>query len=248
MTQETKVCSKCGQEKPIGEFRWLNKLNRHQSRCRDCERAYSRKYHSMTYVSTRKERAIEQRLADLNAFKVLELLTKQKDFYMTKLKTLQTNIEQWAVDRHLHTGNPRRQALKLLEEHGELVSASIRNNYSEVVDAIGDITVVAVILAKQLNIPIDLSSIFEQYTTCKTIGASRDEAIINLAESIVRAAQAVHNDFVGSTAFIPHVILLTANVAELMGVDFITAVQIAYDTIKDRKGTLINGVFVKEGD
>jgi NTP pyrophosphatase (non-canonical NTP hydrolase) len=33
-----------------------------------------------------------------------------------------------------------------------------------------------------------------------------------------------------------------------LGVDFIECLEIAYNQIKDRKGKLINGVFVKEAD
>lgn len=33
-----------------------------------------------------------------------------------------------------------------------------------------------------------------------------------------------------------------------LGVDFVECLELAYEEIKDRKGKLINGVFVKEGD
>lgn len=44
---ETKVCSKCGIEKPISEFRkkWYSKYNKYYlySHCKDCEREYDNK-------------------------------------------------------------------------------------------------------------------------------------------------------------------------------------------------------------
>ena len=38
------------------------------------------------------------------------------------------------------------------------------------------------------------------------------------------------------------------NISILLDVDFESCVQAAWDEIKDRKGRMINGVFVKEGD
>lgn len=38
------------------------------------------------------------------------------------------------------------------------------------------------------------------------------------------------------------------SLAMSLGVDFRECLELAYDVIKDRKGKLVNGVFVKEGD
>lgn len=92
------------------------------------------------------------------------------------------NIEQWAIDRNLHTADPVKQALKLGEEYGELCQGLAKGNEALTVDSIGDMYVVLTILARQL-------------------GTSIEECA-----------------------------------------DF------AYNEIKDRKGKMINGVFVKESD
>lgn len=91
-------------------------------------------------------------------------------------------IEQWATDRNLHTADPNKQMLKLMEETGELASAMARSNDSLTKDAVGDIVVVLTVLCTQLNISVE------------------------------------------------------------------ECIQIAYDEIKDRKGKMINGVFIKEAD
>lgn len=91
-------------------------------------------------------------------------------------------IEQWATDRNLHTADPNKQMLKLMEETGELASAMARSNDALTKDAVGDIVVVLTVLCTQLNISIE------------------------------------------------------------------ECIQIAYDEIKDRKGKMINGVFIKEAD
>ena len=66
------------------------------------------------------------------------------------------NVRSWASERGLtNNGNQSRQALKLMEECGELASALARNNKREAVDAIGDIIVVLTILAEQINVPVE---------------------------------------------------------------------------------------------
>jgi len=62
-------------------------------------------------------------------------------------------IIEWANERGLLTNdNAPKQFLKLAEEIGELASAISKNNYDEIIDAIGDIQVVLIILSKQLDV------------------------------------------------------------------------------------------------
>ncbi|WP_432352682.1 MazG-like family protein [Sporosarcina sp. A2] len=91
-------------------------------------------------------------------------------------------IQEWAVERNLHTADPRGQMLKLMEEVGEIAAALARKDIDEVMDGIGDVGVVINILATQ-------------------VGSSIEECM-----------------------------------------------ELAYNEIKDRKGKMVNGVFVKEAD
>ena len=91
-------------------------------------------------------------------------------------------IKQWAIDRNLHTADPNKQMLKLVEEFGELGEGMAKGRTEDVKDALGDMYVVMTILAMQMDIDI---------TEC---------------------------------------------------------IQIAYNEIKDRKGKMIDGVFVKQAD
>lgn len=91
-------------------------------------------------------------------------------------------IKQWAIERNLHTADPHKQMLKLMEEVGELAEALAKNDERAIPDAIGDIYVVLTILSLQL------------------------------------------------------------------GHDIETCIDEAYCEIKDRKGKMVNGVFVKESD
>jgi NTP pyrophosphatase (non-canonical NTP hydrolase) len=91
-----------------------------------------------------------------------------------------SKIRDWAIARNLHTGDPGKQLIKLMEETGELASGIARSNMPLITDSIGDIYVVLTILAMQYQLDIE------------------------------------------------------------------QCIQSAYKEIKDRKGKLINGIFVKE--
>lgn len=65
-------------------------------------------------------------------------------------------ILQWAEERELlKPENAKAQTIKLMEEVGELCGAILKQKPSEQIDAIGDIQVVLIILAKQLGIDYD---------------------------------------------------------------------------------------------
>ena len=206
-----------------------------------------RKYNNSVPADKRAEYALTHKIKQISAFKVLKLLTQQKETYMTQLKTLQTNIEQWAVDRNLHTGDPSRQVLKLIEEQGELAAAIARDNHEEMADAIGDVTVVALVMAKQLNVSVDLWTAFERSSKGSDEKIDLNAAIASLAENVSHLATFVYYKHSHHAHhFIEYVITMVADVANALNIDYASAVQSAYDTIKDRKGKLVNGVFIKE--
>jgi NTP pyrophosphatase (non-canonical NTP hydrolase) len=58
-------------------------------------------------------------------------------------------IRQWAEERGLYSkGDPKTQALKLVEEMGELAQAILKDDKAEFQDAIGDCVVVLTNLAE----------------------------------------------------------------------------------------------------
>ena len=77
----------------------------------------------------------------------------------TKMKTLEELkqlIIEWAKERDLiHKENAPKQRLKLIEECGELAKAILKDDIEEQKDAIGDIFVVLIILAEQVEKPIN---------------------------------------------------------------------------------------------
>lgn len=63
-------------------------------------------------------------------------------------------VQQWATARGIDQADPDKQALKLTEEVGELAAAIIRDDTSALIDAIGDATVVLIILCQQIGIDL----------------------------------------------------------------------------------------------
>lgn len=67
---------------------------------------------------------------------------------------LTEQIEQWSIDRDLHTADPSKQMLKVVEELGELAEGLAKNDHDKKVDGIGDLYVTLVVLSMQLKIDI----------------------------------------------------------------------------------------------
>ncbi len=94
---------------------------------------------------------------------------------------MKDKVIEWAKERGLiNPENAPKQFMKLTEEVGELASAMLKKDPYETIDAIGDISVVLIILCEQL------------------------------------------------------------------GLDYEECLESAYNEIKDRKGKLVDGSFIKE--
>jgi len=65
-------------------------------------------------------------------------------------------IRTWAKERGLYEkGDPKTQALKLVEEIGETCRAILKEDYDQVIDGIGDCVVVLTNLAELMNVRIE---------------------------------------------------------------------------------------------
>ena len=151
-------------------------------------------------------------------------------------------IEQWAEDRNIIKGSkPIDQAMKLFSEFGELADNVGKGRDCR--DDIGDVFVVLTIMAKQtgMNIfdsvnkkgfPLDESikvivgRLSEQLTTLALFSQENRLPIFALNNAI---------------SYLKLICLINRYTLE-------ECVQIAYNDIKDRKGVMFNGVFIKESD
>lgn len=169
-------------------------------------------------------------------------------------KELVAKVEEWAVDRNLHTAEPSKQYLKLVEEVGETVDAMRVGNISEITDGLGDVAVVAIIMSLQLGISTDFI-----VTTIDTLDYLEKTFVVEesdyhrptkltislgkVAEDLAKGRDVQHSLI---CVFADLVILRHLKVDESLLLQ--KSLATAYNEIKHRKGKLVDGVFIKEED
>ena len=154
-------------------------------------------------------------------------------------------IEQWATDRNIIKGSkPIDQAMKLFSEFGELADNVGKGRDCR--DDIGDVFVVLTIMAKQLghstieNYEIDLWHENQAEVTLK-------DRVVLLSEKLTEFCFDAREGDVYHTVF-DAVISQLKTIAIKAGTTLEECAQVAYDDIKERRGVLVNGVFIKESD
>lgn len=172
---------------------------------------------------------------------------------MTKLLELTTLITQWAIDRKLDTGNPKQQMRKLGEESGELYSGITKNKQEVVIDSIGDTFVVLVVLSTQLN--ISTSQIVNELEATHDVNNlsyqhSLDDMCLSLMFQVGALAHSIRHSK-NTHSHIMHIMWameVLLDLAEQLGLTLTDCVEYSYQEIKDRRGELRNGTFIKEED
>ena len=164
------------------------------------------------------------------------------------MEQLIKQIEQWAEDRNIINGSkPIDQAMKLFSEFGELADNVGKGRDCR--DDIGDCVVVATIICKQKGFSISrkMAEIVELEKSYVDNTLIEKQAICWALEAL---SSWVKKGFVFSdrseslTKFLENLLF----VANKRGHKITECVQIAYNDIKDRKGVMYNGVFIKESD
>ncbi len=157
---------------------------------------------------------------------------------MKNLLTLESiaNVTQWAIDRNLIDGaNPQAQFLKLVEEIGEVVKATDDKKF---IDGIGDTLVVLTILSNQLGFK------FEDLGLENANIVERNDIILiamgHLAEGIAKQKLDLAKEA------IIDIVIISLNSVEQTPFTLQQCYDAAYEEIKDRKGKMVNGVYIKE--
>lgn len=156
------------------------------------------------------------------------------------MNELIAKIEQWAEDRNIIKGSkPIDQAMKLFSEFGELADNVGKGR--DIKDDCGDIFVVLTIMAKQTDSQINILSL-----------PSLEN--LSLKQYVVELGFALNNfvfacDTTGEEdGNLDIAIMSLKRIAALHNTTLEECVQIAYNDIKNRRGILSNGVFIKESD
>lgn len=171
-----------------------------------------------------------------------------------EMQQLQEKIVQWAHDRNIIEGSSiYDQAKKLVEETGELFNGINKGKPAVIVDSIGDIAVVITILEaihfREQGSPIEFRnqytvkwSIYQEGEDITLIKTEADIAMLSagMLTDTVRYGQNNTIDIIeGMWDALYHYTKLTH-------IDLYDCVKSAYDEIKDRKGKLVDGVFIKD--
>lgn len=156
------------------------------------------------------------------------------------MEELIDKVEQWSIERGLNTADPNKQRLKLWEEFGELNASIARNDREGAIDAIGDMLVMMIIYKQQLG-----------YGSNELFYPKNDNI-----DFLFRLDSTALIDYIGrgisdSRSYIEGLGMVVENLTILayrLGTNLEECLAAAYDVIKDRKGKMVNGVFVKESD
>lgn len=165
------------------------------------------------------------------------------------MQDLIAKIEQWAEDRNIIKGSkPIDQAMKLFSEFGELADNVGKGRDCR--DDIGDVFVALTIMAKQHEDGFmsrcftDVKSLedLSKLTSIKHV----THVLVSYLYSFVYSVE--DSKFCDPLFDLHSCIEYLSKVAELSGYTLEECVTIAYNDIKDRKGIMSNGVFIKESD
>lgn len=166
-----------------------------------------------------------------------------------KEKELIEKIEQLSEERNLIKGSSiKKQTLKMLEEFGKLCGGVAKGNLDIIKDSIGNCFVALTIINAQCrNESTEVNA--NQSHLLEPTGHFRANS---MEDALLRAAAKIGN-FANKTTppddwdvnSLSNYLFLISKMANL---DFWGCIQYAYEQIKDRKGKMIDGVFVKEED
>lgn len=153
-------------------------------------------------------------------------------------------IEQWGEDRNLIKGStPLNQGMKLFSEFGELCDAVAKDDLKLIKDGIGDVLVVCTIISKQVGIPLTIDNLadLEELETKRYI--------VELGLALNQFVYGTDSGDLSTLAEDKSIILASLDkVATAYDLTLEQCLDYAYNDIKDRRGLMYEGVFVKSDD
>lgn len=155
-------------------------------------------------------------------------------------------FRQWAEERNFKDGATiEGQQLKLVEEVGEIAAAIARNNIDGIKDGIGDAAVVLTVLCFLLGYAIEdvLAACYPRHVDIKATLLDKAVLLDDWSDAKV-LLQVIYSSEVLN--YSEAAILGLVAIAERHELNFVECLAAAWAAIKDRKGRMIGGVFVKE--
>lgn len=170
------------------------------------------------------------------------------------MKDLIQNIEQWAEARNIINGSTlQKQIFKLVEEVGELFSGHNKNNLDLIKDSVGDCVVVLVNLRKMLNYDETIYDTYLESDYIYTVPVEEFDAdeslgwVLHFTGQLSDYCLPEHEDDV-NPEMVNMVFYNLMRYCRAKEIDIVGCTRFAYNQIKDRKGRMIDGVWVKQED
>jgi len=171
---------------------------------------------------------------------------------MRTIQELVPLIQEWEKEREIYKKITRfNQLIKTHEEVGELIKACYDNDKTAIQDAIGDVMVTLINYCYMERIDV-LEQIKDVLNFERKRADSKVVLALNIQDSLNRL---MHANFRligigGETPFLCFYEIITIigyldDIAFLENTTLEECLNIAYNAIKDRKGKIINGKFVK---
>lgn len=164
-----------------------------------------------------------------------------------------TKFQQWAYDRNFHEGATiEGQALKLLEELGEFVGNYKRSR--DVRDDLGDMLVVVNVMRCMLTKKVDT---WPRVAMLNGHGGNAPMLVASIAHAcsiiVARTMYQEHATMSKDCHYyyysgLYRIELSVLAICSAMNIDPVAACAHAWNEIKDRRGRMENGVFIKEAD
>lgn len=158
---------------------------------------------------------------------------------LVDLDQLTRKVRMWAEERNILLGcTPLDQSMKLFSEFGELADNVGKGRDTK--DDIGDVLVVTIIMSTQMNFDI-----IPEYSAITITGLDQftdKQLALSLNMALCSFVMMPDNES------ILQVLSMLSMLAVIKGSTLAECLGVAYNDIKDRKGRMENGVFIKEGD
>lgn len=156
---------------------------------------------------------------------------------VTQVKT----VQKWAQDRGLYEfGDFETQSVKFYEEYGEYCKALLKNNEEEKIDSIGDMLVVFINMIEFTKLDaVEFVNLIEDLDEDKL--SSEKHLVISIG---IATAEAIQKEFRNGTAL--NLFYAIRQLAWKINYSATCCLEVAIDEIINRKGSMINGSFVKE--
>lgn len=157
----------------------------------------------------------------------------------SRMDELNNKILQWAKDRELDKkGTVEAQTIKTVEELSELIKAVCKDDREEIIDAIGDVHVTLVI-GNMLDINTEIGAL-----SC--IGSDEYEYTKEQLLTQLLDCSKYIIDFNYARLVIAITMKTLYNVCKYYQFDYADCVESAYNVIKNRKGKVVDGQYIKE--